>query len=375
MTTITTITPVWENTNLEWLEERNTALREVGDVTFGYVGPPDVLAKINALHLPGDDMLFKQTEMVSVAAKRNMLLRYVTTPYIIMADDDDLFDAQVLRAHRVTLDRNPGLAASLGSAVDVDENNEPLPSPETPEGDFTGRDVRSYWLKSRAEHGHHGVLPFLMQAGVWRTSVVKQAGGWWEKVNDGMYGEDMPLGVVAANIKPVRVTNLTTVRYRRHPGSLSHRGWDFSAELQLITAMSEAAMGWRPPKITNGPKELYEISKDFHFSASHQLEGLPADHPCSRLHGHNFIVRLYLASEELTDVGFVVDYRSLQHFSDWLDETFDHRHLNDAVTFNPTSENMTRYIYDTAKDDFHLPVSAVSWSETPKTWATYRREQ
>lgn len=117
---------------------------------------------------------------------------------------------------------------------------------------------------------------------------------------------------------------------------------------------------------------MYEISKDFHFSASHVLDGLPPHHPCGRLHGHNFIVRLHLAADELDNVGFVQDYGELADFKHWLDDAFDHQHLNDRVAFNPTSENMTRYIYNKAHELGLTKVAAVSWSETPKTWATYR---
>lgn len=116
---------------------------------------------------------------------------------------------------------------------------------------------------------------------------------------------------------------------------------------------------------------MYEITKDFSFSASHQLAGLPADHPCSRLHGHNFVVRIHLAADQLNEVGFVIDYRELDGFKQWLDEQFDHRHLNDVVSFNPTAEQMAHYLYDVAAEQ-GLPVVAISWSETPKTWATYR---
>ena len=118
---------------------------------------------------------------------------------------------------------------------------------------------------------------------------------------------------------------------------------------------------------------MFEITKDFHLSYSHQLDGLPDDHPCTRLHGHNAIVRLYLADDELDATGFVIDYRDLDGFKRWLDDQFDHRHLNDRVPFNPTAENMTRHLYEVA-EDMGLPVAAVSWSETPKTWATYRPE-
>ncbi|MGZ7263550.1 6-pyruvoyl trahydropterin synthase family protein, partial [Streptococcus pyogenes] len=48
--------------------------------------------------------------------------------------------------------------------------------------------------------------------------------------------------------------------------------------------------------------------------------------------------------DELDDVGFVLDYRALAGFGAWLDEKFDHQHLNDRVGFNPTAENMTRLL-------------------------------
>ncbi|MFI6697695.1 6-pyruvoyl trahydropterin synthase family protein [Streptomyces sp. NPDC050509] len=51
------------------------------------------------------------------------------------------------------------------------------------------------------------------------------------------------------------------------------------------------------------------ISKEFHFSASHQLDGLPEDHPCGRLHGHNYVVALELSAptDGLDTTGFVRD--------------------------------------------------------------------
>lgn len=117
------------------------------------------------------------------------------------------------------------------------------------------------------------------------------------------------------------------------------------------------------------------ISKDFAFSASHQLDGLPDDHQCARLHGHNYVVRLTLEGEVLPP-GFVVDYGALAPFKEWLDDTFDHRHLNDVLDFNPTAENMAAHMADAAAaflaDAGHTNVGEVqvSLSETPKTWAT-----
>jgi 6-pyruvoyltetrahydropterin/6-carboxytetrahydropterin synthase len=116
---------------------------------------------------------------------------------------------------------------------------------------------------------------------------------------------------------------------------------------------------------------MHTILKDFQFSASHQLSGLRDDHPCARLHGHNFIVRVVLERHDLDDVGFVMDYGDLAPLKDWLDATFDHRHLNDMMDCNPTAENCAHLIFDWCAAQ-GWPVSEVGWSETPKTWAYYR---
>jgi 6-pyruvoyltetrahydropterin/6-carboxytetrahydropterin synthase len=116
---------------------------------------------------------------------------------------------------------------------------------------------------------------------------------------------------------------------------------------------------------------MYQISKQFHFSASHILHALPEGHPCSRLHGHNYIVELVLESDTLDERGFVVDYGDLSPFGHMLDEELDHRHLNDVFPFNPTAENIACSLFEWAKA--HWPqVVAVRVSETPKTWAEYR---
>lgn len=118
---------------------------------------------------------------------------------------------------------------------------------------------------------------------------------------------------------------------------------------------------------------MYKISKQFAFSASHILEGLPQEHPCSRLHGHNYVVTVHLKAGQLNDVGFVKDYRELDSVKRYIDDTLDHRHLNDIFSFNPTAENMAKYLYDVFKKD--IPeLYAVEVSETPKTTAIYEAD-
>jgi 6-pyruvoyltetrahydropterin/6-carboxytetrahydropterin synthase len=115
------------------------------------------------------------------------------------------------------------------------------------------------------------------------------------------------------------------------------------------------------------------ITKRFEFSASHQLEGLEPGHQCSRMHGHNYVVELELGANdgELTSSGFVRDYGELSPFKEWLDQTCDHRNLNDVIEPNPTAENLAAWLYHVWQVE--IPeLTCVRVSETPKTWAEYR---
>jgi 6-pyruvoyltetrahydropterin/6-carboxytetrahydropterin synthase len=119
---------------------------------------------------------------------------------------------------------------------------------------------------------------------------------------------------------------------------------------------------------------MLSITKEFHFSASHQLDHLPPDHPCTRLHGHNYIVVIELSSEaaNLNPAGFVRDYRELGSLKKWIDEFIDHRHLNDMMGGkNASAENLAMWIYEKWSGEFP-EMTAVRVSETPKTWATFR---
>jgi len=116
---------------------------------------------------------------------------------------------------------------------------------------------------------------------------------------------------------------------------------------------------------------MYIIEKSFSFSASHQLCDLPPEHPCAKVHGHNYSVRLCLKGEELDDTGMLLDYRSLKPFKAYLDSTYDHMHLNDMCEFHPTAENLARELFAIAKGLFGNIVHAVHVKETEKTSACY----
>lgn len=117
---------------------------------------------------------------------------------------------------------------------------------------------------------------------------------------------------------------------------------------------------------------MYRIAKEFHFSASHRLDHLPHHHQCARLHGHNYIVTVELASASLNADGFIRDYLELAPLKAYIDDEFDHRHLNDVLGDVPsTAENLARHFHDWCKARWPETV-AVRVSETPKSWAEYR---
>ena len=115
------------------------------------------------------------------------------------------------------------------------------------------------------------------------------------------------------------------------------------------------------------------ITKDFAFSASHRLDGLPDTHQCARLHGHNYVIRVGITGP-VGPIGFVVDYGELSPVKGYIDDVLDHRHLNDLLDFNPTAEHLAGHLVDVIRDlvpaitPEHEVTVAVS--ETPKTWAT-----
>jgi 6-pyruvoyltetrahydropterin/6-carboxytetrahydropterin synthase len=116
---------------------------------------------------------------------------------------------------------------------------------------------------------------------------------------------------------------------------------------------------------------MFRICKEFHFSASHNIETLPEGHQCRRVHGHNYVVMLELAGETVDEHGFLIDFRELNQLRDYIDENLDHRHLNDVLDFSPSTENLAYHFYTWCKARWP-ETCAVRVQETPKLWAEYR---
>jgi 6-pyruvoyltetrahydropterin/6-carboxytetrahydropterin synthase len=121
----------------------------------------------------------------------------------------------------------------------------------------------------------------------------------------------------------------------------------------------------------------YTISTEITFSSSHALRGYNGD--CARVHGHNWVVRVYYDFEILDANGFAIDYGELKsRLEKVILPRFDHLHLNDSAPFykvNPTSENVAAEIFRLCREKVRIEngtLAEVEVWETPTDMVRYR---
>ena len=85
---------------------------------------------------------------------------------------------------------------------------------------------------------------------------------------------------------------------------------------------------------------MYIVTKRLEISACHRLE-LSYPSKCTNLHGHNWIITVTCQSPTLNSDGMVEDFTAIKEM---VQGRLDHADLNAVLPFNPTAENIARWI-------------------------------
>lgn len=146
---------------------------------------------------------------------------------------------------------------------------------------------------------------------------------------------------------------------------------------------------------------MFKIRKKFRFEASHRLYQSYSK-KCQQLHGHSYVVEVFLQSEKLNEDGMVIDFGFLKdRFKDLIDR-FDHSQIISIkdplldqlsgieienqkdfgiIVFNenPTAEFFAKYFYEQFKTalnntENNVEIASVRIHETETGWAEYSEE-
>ena len=110
---------------------------------------------------------------------------------------------------------------------------------------------------------------------------------------------------------------------------------------------------------------MFIVKKRMEIAGAHRLN-LNYESKCANLHGHNWIVTVWCKSQTLDANGMVIDFT---HIKREVQDKLDHKFLNDVVQFNPTAENIAKWVCEQIPNCYRVSVQ-----ESEGNVATYERE-
>lgn len=135
----------------------------------------------------------------------------------------------------------------------------------------------------------------------------------------------------------------------------------------------------------------YTITRKHEIHCGHRV--VNHEGKCKNLHGHSYIFHLTCMSNDLDDIGRVIDFSVIKDLlCKWLDDNWDHKlilwekdpWLNSlkeidativTIPYNPTAENLARYLVDEVGPQLfgrlNVILTKVLLEETSKCSASY----
>ena len=111
---------------------------------------------------------------------------------------------------------------------------------------------------------------------------------------------------------------------------------------------------------------MYTLKLNYHFDAAHRLM-LNYESACTNIHGHRWDVLIEIKSTKLNANGILIDFKQLKEIVNEL----DHKMLNEILDFNPTAENISKYLHNKIlKLNPQSKVKITIW-ESPEASITY----
>lgn len=110
---------------------------------------------------------------------------------------------------------------------------------------------------------------------------------------------------------------------------------------------------------------MFYVKKRMEIAGCHQLN-LSYESPCCNLHGHNWVITIYCKAEKLNEDGMVIDFKQIK---DRIHGYLDHGNFNELLPFNPTAENIAKWIVDQIPQCYKASVQ-----ESEDNTATYCRD-
>lgn len=97
---------------------------------------------------------------------------------------------------------------------------------------------------------------------------------------------------------------------------------------------------------------MFYVSKRMEIAGAHNLK-LDYESKCTNVHGHNWIITVHCKAENLNHNGMVIDFK---HIKNMVHDKLDHQYINDVVDFNPTAENMAKWICENVPNCYKVEV-------------------